>query len=141
MAIACDPALVLLDEPTTGLDVTTQAQILDLLTELRSSLGMAMLYVTHNLGVVAQICDRIGVMYAGHLVEVATRHTIFRSPRHPYTQGLIAAVPRILLLTITSRQFFSKDYYRVASCPRVVHSLPGANLPNQDAKKNLKPLS
>lgn len=95
MAIACDPALVLLDEPTTGLDVTTQAQILDLLTELRSSLGMAMLYVTHNLGVVAQICDRIGVMYAGHLVEVATRHTIFRSPRHPYTQGLIAAVPRI----------------------------------------------
>jgi len=98
MAIACDPALVLLDEPTTGLDVTTQAQILDLLTELRSSLGMAMIYVTHNLGVVAQICDRIGVMYAGHLVEVATRHTIFQYPRHPYTQGLIAAVPRISTL-------------------------------------------
>jgi peptide/nickel transport system ATP-binding protein len=95
IAIACDPALVLLDEPTTGLDVTTQAQILDLLSELRSGLGMAMCYVTHNLGVVAQICDRIGVMYAGHLVEVATRHTIFQYPRHPYTQGLIAAVPRI----------------------------------------------
>jgi peptide/nickel transport system ATP-binding protein len=95
MAIACNPQLVLLDEPTTGLDVTTQAQILALLMELREKLGMAMLYATHNLGVVAQICDRIGVMYAGHLVEVATQHTLFREPRHPYTQGLIAAVPRI----------------------------------------------
>jgi peptide/nickel transport system ATP-binding protein len=95
MAIACDPQLVLLDEPTTGLDVTTQAQILDLLIALRSKYGLAMLYVTHNLGVVAQICDRIGVMYAGHLVEVASRHTLFRDSKHPYTQGLIAAVPRI----------------------------------------------
>ena len=95
MAIACDPKLVLLDEPTTGLDVTTQAQILDLLMALRSETGMAMMYVTHNLGVVAQICDRIGVMYAGNLVEVAPRHTLFHNCRHPYTQGLIAAVPRI----------------------------------------------
>jgi peptide/nickel transport system ATP-binding protein len=95
MAISCNPKLLLLDEPTTGLDVTTQAQILDLLTELRSVTGMSMLYVTHNLGVVAQICDRIGVMYAGYLVEVATRHTLFRYPSHPYTQGLISAVPRI----------------------------------------------
>ncbi len=95
LAIACNPQLVLLDEPTTGLDVTTQAQILNLLTDLRHRLGMAILYVTHNLGVVAQICDRIGVMYAGHLVEVADRHTLFNDPRHPYTQGLIAAVPRI----------------------------------------------
>lgn len=95
LAIACNPQLLLLDEPTTGLDVTTQAQILNLLTDLRHRLGMAMIYVTHNLGVVAQICDRIGVMYAGHLVEVADRHTLFNNPCHPYTQGLIAAVPRI----------------------------------------------
>jgi len=95
MALACSPELVLLDEPTTGLDVTTQAQILDLLMNLRTQYNMAMLYVTHNLGVVAQICDRIGVMYAGHLVEIAPRRELFRSPRHPYTHGLIASVPRV----------------------------------------------
>jgi peptide/nickel transport system ATP-binding protein len=95
MALACGPQLVVLDEPTTGLDVTTQAQILDLLMDLRSRLGMAMLYVTHNLGVVAQICDSICVMYAGRLVEIAPRRKLFLDPRHPYTQGLIASVPRI----------------------------------------------
>ncbi len=95
MALACNPELVVLDEPTTGLDVTTQAQILDLLADLRSRVGMAMLYVTHNLGVVAQICDRIAVMYAGSLVEVAPRRELFDQPRHPYTQGLIASVPRL----------------------------------------------
>jgi peptide/nickel transport system ATP-binding protein len=95
MALACDPKLIVLDEPTTGLDVTTQAQILDLLMDLQSRYGLAMLYVTHNLGVVAQICTRIGVMYAGQIVEVAPRHQIFKEPLHPYTQGLIASVPRI----------------------------------------------
>jgi peptide/nickel transport system ATP-binding protein len=95
MALACDPKLIVLDEPTTGLDVTTQAQILDLLMDLQSRYGLAMLYVTHNLGVVAQICNRIGVMYAGQMVEVAPRHQIFKQPLHPYTQGLIASVPRI----------------------------------------------
>jgi peptide/nickel transport system ATP-binding protein len=95
MALACDPQLIVLDEPTTGLDVTTQAQILDLLMDLQASYGLAMLYVTHNLGVVAQICTRIGVMYAGQLVEVAPRQLIFKQPLHPYTQGLIASVPRI----------------------------------------------
>ncbi len=95
MALACDPKLVVLDEPTTGLDVTTQAQILDLLVDLRSRYGLAMFYVTHNLGVVAQICHRIGVMYAGRLVEVSPNRTLFRNPVHPYTQGLIASVPRI----------------------------------------------
>ncbi len=95
MALACDPQLIVLDEPTTGLDVTTQAQILDLLRDLRSQYGMAMFYITHNLGVVAQICTRIGVMYAGRLVEVAPTRTLFAKPTHPYTQGLIASVPRI----------------------------------------------
>ncbi len=95
MALACDPRLVILDEPTTGLDVTTQAQILDLLSDLRARYGLAMFYVTHNLGVVAQICQRIGVMYAGWLVEVAPKRELFRQPFHPYTQGLIASVPRL----------------------------------------------
>ena len=95
MALACNPSLVVLDEPTTGLDVTTQDQILRLLVDLRSRLGMAMLYVTHDLGVVAQIADRVSVMYAGHLIETAPTERIFHQPRHPYTRGLIASVPRI----------------------------------------------
>ena len=95
MALACDPELIVLDEPTTGLDVTTQAQILDLLRRLRAELGMAMVYVSHNLGVVAAVCDRVGVMYAGELVEDAPVHELFSHPRHPYTRGLIAAVPSI----------------------------------------------
>lgn len=95
LALACDPDLVVLDEPTTGLDVTTQQQIVSLLSRLRARLGMAMLYVTHDLGLLAQIADRIGVMYAGHLVETAGTAELFRAPRHPYTQGLIGSVPRI----------------------------------------------
>jgi peptide/nickel transport system ATP-binding protein len=95
IALACEPDLVVLDEPTTGLDVTTQEQIIDLLIELRSRLGMSMLYVTHDLGVLAQIADRVGVMYAGHMVEIAPTEELFSAPRHPYTRGLIAAIPRL----------------------------------------------
>ena len=95
MALACEPALVVLDEPTTGLDVTTQEQIIDLLGALRRRLGMTMVYVTHDLAVLAQIADRVGVMYAGGMVEVAPVGTLFREPRHPYTRGLIASVPRL----------------------------------------------
>ena len=95
MALACDPDLLILDEPTTGLDVTTQSQIISLLADLRQRLGMAMLYVTHDLGVLAQIADRVGVMYAGHMVEVAPVGVLFDAPRHPYTQGLIASVPTV----------------------------------------------
>ncbi|MEX2650588.1 MAG: ABC transporter ATP-binding protein [Alphaproteobacteria bacterium] len=95
MALACEPDLVVLDEPTTGLDVTTQEQIIDLLLELRGRLGMSMLYVTHDLGVLAQIADRVGVMYAGYMVEIAPTDDLFSRPRHPYTRGLIAAIPRL----------------------------------------------
>ena len=95
MALACEPELVVLDEPTTGLDVTTQEQIVDLLIGLRERLGMSMLYVTHDLGLLSQIADRIGVMYAGHMVEVAPASSIFNDPQHPYTRGLIRALPRI----------------------------------------------
>jgi peptide/nickel transport system ATP-binding protein len=95
MALACNPELVVLDEPTTGLDVTTQAQILDLLMRLRTEHHMALVYVTHDLGVVSSICDRVGVMYAGELVEDAPTRDLFRAPRHPYTRGLIASVSSV----------------------------------------------
>jgi peptide/nickel transport system ATP-binding protein len=95
MAVACSPQLVILDEPTTGLDVTTQSHILDLLAQLREDLHIAFAYVTHDLSVVAAICDRVGVMYAGELIEEAPTSRLFLSPRHPYTHGLIAAVPRL----------------------------------------------
>src|SRR5262249_17406982 len=95
LAIACKPDLLLLDEPTTGLDVTTQAKIVKLLAGLQTRLGVSMLYVTHDLGVLSQLTDRLGVMYAGHLVEAASTADFFRWPRHPYSQGLIRSIPSI----------------------------------------------
>jgi peptide/nickel transport system ATP-binding protein len=94
-ALANEPALMLADEPTTALDVTIQAQVLDLLRDLRRTHHTTILLITHDLGVVAQLCDRVGVMYAGQLVEVASVETIFRAPRHPYTQALLEALPTI----------------------------------------------
>ena len=95
MALACDPAFVVLDEPTTGLDVTTQEQIVALLVDLRARLSMSMLYVTHDLGLLSQIADRVGVMYAGRMVEIAPTIELFSDPKHPYTRGLIGSIPRI----------------------------------------------
>ncbi|HZS33847.1 MAG TPA: ABC transporter ATP-binding protein [Methylomirabilota bacterium] len=95
MAFACDPELLLMDEPTTGLDVTTEARILDLIAELRARHGAAILYITHNLGVVARFCDRVAVMYAGELVEEGPVERVFARPLHPYTRGLLACVPRL----------------------------------------------
>ncbi len=95
MALACGPDLLVLDEPTTGLDVTTQQQIIALLCELRRGAGMAMLYVTHDLGLLAEIADRVGVMYAGQMVEIAPTGDLFSQPRHPYTRGLIASIPQL----------------------------------------------
>ena len=95
MALSCDPDLIVLDEPTTGLDVTTQKQILALLARLRARLATSMLYVTHDLGVMREIADRVAVMYAGRLVEIGPTGTLYDRPRHPYTRGLIASIPRI----------------------------------------------
>ncbi|MCL4517856.1 MAG: ABC transporter ATP-binding protein [Thaumarchaeota archaeon] len=95
LAIACRPKLLIADEPTTALDVTIQAQILDLLRELRSQLGMSMILITHDLGVIADIADRVVVMYAGKIVESGTVQEIFYHPLHPYTQGLLQAIPRL----------------------------------------------
>jgi oligopeptide/dipeptide ABC transporter ATP-binding protein len=93
MALACEPALVIADEPTTALDVTIQAQILELLSDLRRRLGTAILLITHDLGVVAETCDHVAVMYAGKIVETAPASTLFARPMHPYTIGLLAARP------------------------------------------------
>jgi peptide/nickel transport system ATP-binding protein len=93
MALACEPELLIADEPTTALDVTIQAQILALLTQLRKKMNLSVLFITHNLGVVAQTADRVGVMYAGLMVEEAPTAELFRQPCHPYTWGLLAAGP------------------------------------------------
>jgi oligopeptide/dipeptide ABC transporter ATP-binding protein len=95
MAISCEPALVLADEPTTALDVTIQAQILELMKSLSRRLDVAILMITHNLGVVARYADRVNVMYAGKIVERATAREIYANPRHPYTLGLLRSVPRL----------------------------------------------
>jgi oligopeptide/dipeptide ABC transporter ATP-binding protein len=95
MAIACGPSLLIADEPTTALDVTIQAQILDLLVQLQNELSMSILMITHNLGVVAEFCDQVVVMYAGKIVEKALVEDIFNNPQHPYTRGLLNSIPKI----------------------------------------------
>ncbi len=134
-ALANEPALLIADEPTTALDVTIQSQVLDLLRDLRRTHHTTILLITHDLGVVAQLCDRVGVMYAGQLVEVAPVHEIFRAPRHPYTQALLAALPaagqeRGSLRVIEGRvpdltdappgcRFTPRCPYRMPECDRV----------------------
>ena len=95
IALACNPKLLIADEPTTALDVTIQAQILDLMSELKQRVGAAIILITHDLGVVAEIAERVLVMYAGRKVEEAPVGELFRSPRHPYTQGLLGALPKL----------------------------------------------
>lgn len=95
MALCCEPDLLIADEPTTALDPTIQAQILELLKDLQTRMNMSLLYITHDLGVVAEICQRVVVMYAGMIMEVATVEELFASPLHPYTKGLIKAMPRL----------------------------------------------
>ena len=95
IALACKPELLLADEPTTALDVTVQAQIMDLIKELNQKLGMSVMLITHDLGVVAETCDRVAVMYLGQIVEQADKYTIFDDPRHPYTWGLIHSIPQL----------------------------------------------
>jgi peptide/nickel transport system ATP-binding protein len=95
MALACAPALLIADEPTTALDVTIQAQILDLLAKLRAETGTAIILITHDLGVVAETCDDVGVMYAGEIVEYAPAARLFAAPQHPYTVGLLGSIPHV----------------------------------------------
>lgn len=95
IALACEPKLLIADEPTTALDVTIQAQILELMMELKDKLGMAIIMITHDLGIVASMCERIAVMYAGRIVEYGTTDDIFYNPKHEYTKGLLRSIPRL----------------------------------------------
>ena len=94
MALAKDPALLILDEPTTGLDATVEAEVLDLVSQLQSELDTAVLFISHNLGVISKMCSRVGVLYAGRLVEEGPVETVLQDPRHPYTVGLLRCIPR-----------------------------------------------
>lgn len=104
MALACDPELLIADEPTTALDVTIQAQILELLNELRRTRKLAVLLITHDLGVVAEVADRVCVMYTGKIVEESGVNEIFANPKHPYTQGLLRSVPKMRAVGETKEQ-------------------------------------
>jgi peptide/nickel transport system ATP-binding protein len=95
MALSCHPKLLIADEPTTALDVTTQAQIVGLIRDLQTQFNMAVLYITHDLGVVADVADDVAVMYLGKIVEFGDVYTIFNSPKHPYTQALLCSIPKI----------------------------------------------
>ena len=95
MALALNPKVLIADEPTTALDVTVQAQIMDLLAELKEQLGMALILITHDLGVVASVADRIAVMYAGRIVEESDVYSLYRKPGHPYTRALLESIPRL----------------------------------------------
>jgi peptide/nickel transport system ATP-binding protein len=116
MALACNPRLLIADEPTTALDVTIQAQILDLMRDLKHRVGAAIILITHDLGVVAEVAERVMVMYAGRKVEEAPVAKLFRSPRHPYTQGLLGAVPKL-------GSSLSGEATRLAEIPGLVPSL------------------
>ncbi len=115
MALSCNPQLLIADEPTTALDVTIQAQILELLGELKQKMGMAVMLITHAMGVIAETAQRVAVMYAGKVVEEAPVRELFRAPRHPYTQGLIRSIPRIDLA--------ARRKQRLEAIPGVVPSL------------------
>jgi len=95
MALSCNPQLLIADEPTTALDVTIQAQIIDIVKGLRRELGMAIIWITHDLGIVAGLADRVQVMYAGYIVERAEVHEYYSNPKHPYTLGLLGSLPRL----------------------------------------------
>jgi len=120
MALSCRPSLLIADEPTTALDVTTQAQILDLMLDLQQEYNMAIMFITHDLGVVAEIADDVAVMYLGNVVEYSDADTIFNNPQHPYTQALLRSIPKIT----TTRQTLDmiagmvpSPYRRPSGCP------------------------
>ncbi|HSK73143.1 MAG TPA: ABC transporter ATP-binding protein [Pyrinomonadaceae bacterium] len=130
MAVACKPKLLIADEPTTALDVTIQAQILNLLREFKEEFGMSIVIITHDLGVVAQLADRVAVMYAGRIVENAPVEAIFKNPQHPYTQALVASIPRLgeqpeRLVTIEGAPPRLLDEpYGCAFVPRCAYKIP-----------------
>lgn len=141
MALACKPDLLIADEPTTALDVTIQAQILDLMKQLQQEYGMAILFITHDLGVIAELCDDVVVMYAGRVVEKSTTKELFSKPKHPYTQGLLDSIPKLdqpnksRLKTIEGQvptlhdmpkgcRFYNRCHYKKENCKTLEHGSP-----------------
>lgn len=122
MALAANPRLLIADEPTTALDVTIQAQILELLKELQAQFGMSIIFITHDLGVVANIADRVAVMYAGQIVEIGTVDEIFYDPRHPYTWGLLASMPNLETDNATELMDIPGTPPDLMNPPREMHS-------------------
>ncbi|WP_175411868.1 ABC transporter ATP-binding protein [Streptomyces sp. TRM64462] len=116
MAMALEPALIIADEPTTALDVTVQAQVMELLAELQRELRMGLILITHDLGVVADVADRIAVMYAGRIVETAPVHDLYKAPAHPYTQGLLDSIPRL--------DQKGQDLYAIKGLPPSLMAIP-----------------
>lgn len=144
IALACKPRLLIADEPTTALDVTIQAQVLELIVALRKRLGMSVVLITHDLGVVAEQCDRVVVMYAGQVVETGTTAEVIGSPKHPYTQGLLQATPRVEDLSAPVRPIpgtvpnlinFPSQCHFYSRCPHrqdiCLHDIPLVYEPNQ----------
>jgi oligopeptide/dipeptide ABC transporter ATP-binding protein len=130
MALSCNPNVLIADEPTTALDVTTQANILDLMSELQRQYDMALLFITHDLGVVAEIADDVAVMYMGRIVEKSDANTIFNSPKHPYTQALLRSIPKITMKREELdpiKGMVPNPYRRPGGCPfhpRCVQAIP-----------------
>jgi peptide/nickel transport system ATP-binding protein len=132
MALSCTPSILIADEPTTALDVTTEAQILDLMRDLQAQMGMTIMYITHNLGVVAQMCDQVAVMYLGRVVERASVDDIFYEPKHPYTEALLNSIPHVGSRTKTRlasiRGVVPDPYTTLPGCPfhpRCERYMPG----------------
>lgn len=136
MALACDPELLIADEPTTALDVTIQAQILDLLNELREKRKLAILLITHDLGVVAEVADRVCVMYTGKIVEEADVNEIFENPRHPYTQGLLRSIPKLFEPPQKRLQTIEGTVPSLLQLPKGCHFAPRCQFKRDECEKN-----
>ena len=141
MALLNNPALLIMDEPTTALDVTVEAAVLDLVADLRRDFDTAILFISHNLGVVARVCDRVGVMYAGEIVELATVAEIFANPRHPYTQGLIRCLPRLGRTKASSALYPIRGRVPAPgqACRRAACSSRAATMPATPAASSARP--
>ena len=128
MALGVDPALLILDEPTTGLDATVEAEVLDLITKLQAEFHTAVLFISHNLGVIRKMCSRVGVLYAGEMVEEGTAEQVLHDPRHPYTVGLLRCIPR---------GGVRKDHGRLDTIPGYLPPI-GADLPGLRVRRPLR---
>lgn len=139
MALSCNPEFLICDEPTTALDVTIQAQILNLINELKEKTGTAVMMITHDLGVIAEVADNVMVMYAGQVVEYTDVDTVFEKPLHPYTQGLISCIPKLGGQEESFRP--SKGWCRALTiCRKAVCSVRAANTQRIFAAKNVRSL-